>query len=291
MAREHRIGQSVSSIPYGLDRNGRPIRPWRRRKPVRIRDCFAYPLVDGPGVGMLVFYPPFLAVLAVPAFDMMVHFGPGNALNPFKLLIVPFALPVIVSFALTVGYILMFLGRVLSSTAIGEEFHPRWPTYDRVEIVEELARWIWAGMTGLAIGGLPAMAYWIHCGDPGPLDWFLFLDLAVLGVAYAEMALLAALLHESLLATNPVSVIRSIRRVGWDYLPACLVTVVVIGVDLLAWYAVLLRSPNLGVGVAGLWGCWVLTLYFGMALFRMLGALYDRHHQALDWFRTTPRSD
>ena len=159
-----------------------------------------------------------------------------------------------------------------------------------MEILEELARWAWAGVMALAIGGLPAVIYWIHCGELDPVDWFLFLDLVVLGVAYAQMALIAALLHETMLAANPVTVIRSIARIGWDYLGPCLASAVALVLDLAAWSIVLFRSPSVELGVLGLWACWVFTLYLGMMVFRYLGVTYARHEDALGWFRTAPRA-
>ncbi len=290
MGQGYRAGQTISSVPFGFDRNGRPLRIRRRRKAVRLRDCLAYPLVDGPGVALLVFLPPFLAIMALPALDLVVHFQPGNALSPVHLLIIPFTLPLVASFSLTVGYVLLFLGRVLADSAIDVEDHPRWPKWDRIEIVEELGRWIWAGLMGLAIGGFPAIAYWLYCGDLDALDWFLFLDLTVLGVSYAQMALVAALLHQTMLAANPVTVIRSIARIGWDYLGPCLVTALALLVDVAAWQAVLLRSPSVELGVLGLWGCWILSLYLGMVVFRALGVTYARHADALGWFRTGSRT-
>ena len=279
-------GRTVSAIPYGVVRDGRRIRSRRRRKDVRLRDCLAYPLLDGPGVALLVFWPPLLAIMALPVIDLVVQFKPSNVLNPVALLIIPFTLPLVASFSLTVGYLLLFLGRVLVASAMGEDDHPRWPVWDRMEIVEELGRWIWAGVMGLAVGGFPALAYWVRCGDVDALDAFLFLDLAVLGIAYAQMALVAALLHETMLAANPVTVIRSIARIGWDYLAPCLLTALGLGLNLAAWRAVLLHSPSVGLGVLGLWACWVLTLYQAMVWFRILGTTYGKHEDNLGWFRT-----
>ena len=284
------FGRTISSVPFGLDRNGRPIRSYRRRKEVKLASCLTYPLVDGPGIAMLVALPPFLAIMAMPVFDLLVAFKPGNALSPVALLIVPFTLPLACSFVLTVGYVLLFFGRVLSYSAIGDEDHPRWPKWDRVEIMDEIGRWLWAGLFGLAIGGIPAEVFWINCGDPDAIDWFIFLDLTILGVSYAQMALLAALLHETLLAANPVTVIRAISRIGWGYLGTCVVTALAFLTDVAAWYVVLLRSPNVMVGVLGLWGCWVLSLYLGMVVFRVLGVTYCKHAEALAWFRTGPRA-
>ncbi len=282
-----RAGQTISSIPFGFDRNGRPLRIWRKRRNLSLREGFVYPLVDGPGIALLVFLPPFLAIMAFPVFDLMVHIKPGNALNPVALLIIPFTLPLVVSFALTLGYILIFFGRILSTTASGEDIHPKFPTWDRVEILEELARWFWAGMTGLAVGGLPAVVYWINCGEVDWIDRFLFVDLAIVGIAYAQLALVASLLHETLAAANPVMVLRSIYRLGWDYLGPCVISGVIFMTAVSAWSMVLQHSPSLLLGLIGLWACWVGTLYAAMVVFRTLGTLYYKHSDRLGWFRTT----
>ncbi len=287
MAQGVQPGRTISSIPFGFDREGRRLRVWRRRRNVSLGESFLYPVVDGPGIALLVFLPPFLAIMALPVFDMLVHIRPGNALDPVNLLIIPFTLPLVSSFALTIGYILIFFGRILSASALGEDDHPRFPRWDRMEIIEELGRWIWAALMGLAIGGLPALFYWMNCGDLDWLDVFLFADLAIVGTAYAQMALMASLLHESILAANPVTVLRSITRIGWEYAGPCLMTGALLMLDVMAWFLILLHSPRLEIGVFGLWACWVLTLYAAMAVFRMLGTVYYRHERRLGWFRTS----
>ena len=286
MAQAIRHGRTISSVPFGFDRDGRRLRTYRRIKDDRLRHCWAYPLMDGAGVALLFFFPPFLAIMALPVMDLMVQFKPSNALNPVNLLIIPFTMPLITCFTFLIGYILIFLGRMMLDSANGQELHPRLPIWNRVEIVEELGRWIWATVMGLIVGGGPAILFWVRCGDPDALDWFLFLDLLIVGVSYAQMALLAALFHETLVAANPVTVLVSIRRIGWDYLFPCLVTVTALLLTIASWYAVLNHAPGVMWGVVGLWACWVLTLYLAMVLCRMLGFLYARHAVALRWFRT-----
>ncbi len=290
MAHAIRNGRTISSVPFGYDRNGRRLGTVRRIKDDRLRHCWAYPLIDGPGIALLVCLPPFLAIMALPVIDLLVQFRPDNALNPVNLLIVPFTMPLVVSFGLTVGYILLFLGRMLTASSLGDEHHPRFPAWNRIEILEELARWIWAGLMGAVIGGFPAASFWVRCGDLDALDWFLFLDLVLLGVSYAQMALMAALFNETLLAANPITVLSSIARVGWGYLTPCLVTAASVLVASWCWFLVLYHSAGVGWGVVGLWACWVLTLYLAMALTRMLGFLYARHSQALGWFETGERA-
>ena len=282
-----RAGQTVSSIPFGFDREGRPLRIWRRRRDLSIGESFRYPVVDGPGIALMVLLPPFLAIMAFPVFDMMIHITPENALNPFNLLIVPFSMPLVVSFTLTIGYILLFLGRILASSSTGEEDHPRFPVWDRLEIVEELARWLWASMVGLVIGGAPAILYWRNRGSVGWIDLILLGVLAIVGLAYAQMALMTALLHDSLAAANPVTVLRSIARIGQGYVGPCLVAISTLVVVITAWTMVLLHSPSLGLGLFGLWACWVFTLYAAMMVIRLLGTLYYKNESRLAWFRTS----
>src|SRR5436305_1225653 len=80
-----------------------------------------------------------------------------------------------------------------------------------------LGRWFWAGIVGVGLGLVPALAYWIYCGEIDWADRLMFVNLGALGAAYAQMALLAVLLHDDPLAANPITVVRAIVRVGWDY--------------------------------------------------------------------------
>ena len=290
MAHAIRQGHTISSVPHGYDRNGRRLRTVRRIKDDRLRHCFVYPLIDGAGVALLFFFPPFLAIMALPVIDLVVQFRPSNALNPVNLLILPFTLPLIICFSFLVGYILLFVGRMLTASSLGDELHPRLPTWNRLEILEELARWVWATVMGAVIGGFPAAYFWVHCGDLDFLDWFILLDLVILGVSYAQMALMAALFHETLLAANPITVVSSITRIGWTYLIPCVVTTTLLLVAFSSWYLVLYHSPGVGWGVVGLWACWVMTLYLVMVLARMLGFLYARHAKVLHWFPTGERA-
>jgi hypothetical protein len=282
-----RAGQTVSSIPYGFDRYGRPLKIWRRRKDLSLGESLRYPLVDGPGIALLVLLPPFLAFMALPVLDLVVQIKPENALSPIALLVIPFSLPLVISFSLTIGYLLLFLGRMLSASAVGESDHPRFPIWDRLEIVEELTRWTWTCLVGLGVGWLPALLYFRQFGSDDGLHRFFLAALAAVGLAYAPMAFMTALLHDSWAAANPLTVIRSIGRVGPDYLRPCLVVAATMGVDLAGWLYVLFRSPNPTAGLVGLWACWVFTLYAAMMLVRLLGTHYYRHEARLAWFRTT----
>ena len=102
------------------------------------------------------------------------------------------------------------------------------------------------------------------------------------------MALLAAILHEDLLAANPFTVIGAIRRVGWSYAQPCLLS----GFAFLPVATLLVASFKVGNPAASaflFWLFWVLTLYEAMVVFRILGLFYHRHARVLGWFRGRTR--
>jgi hypothetical protein len=273
-------------------------KPWRfgsarhRHKKVApgVGECLAYPLVDGPGVGLLVFLPPVLVVLSLPIFDVIAILEPLTRSNwAFGLLVLPVMAPLMTVFSVVLGYALLFFGHVLVASALGENDHPRWPEYDRFEIAEGLARWTWAALFGLALGGFPVALYWLYCGD---VDWFdraIFFELVVLGVGFAQMALAASLLHNSVLAANPVTVLLAIARLGWDYVIPSLVGGVAV---MLAggWLWVLMfHTPSLKVALVALWGFWIFALYEAMVVLRMVGLTYHARSADLAWFGARPK--
>jgi hypothetical protein len=254
--------------------------------------CLLYPLRDGPGVAMLVAIPPFFWIMSVPAFDIIRILSPGvgREFNPIAAFLVwSIALPLILSFVMVLGYILLFLGGVLVASAMGEDDHPSWPTWDYRAIVEGLGRWGWALVFGFGLGAFPTVAYWVNCGDIDLFDRIVFADLLVLGAGYTQMALAAALLHNTLLAANPWTVLQGIWRLGWAYLEPCLVAGGAVILALASLYGVLFRAPSLQVAAIGLWAWWVFALYAAMVVLRLLGLTYYRHADALGWFRARPR--
>jgi hypothetical protein len=266
----------------------------RRRRPrgapVRLGECLIYPLVDGPGIGLLVFLPPLLWLLSLPVFDVIAILEPLTRGDwAIGLLTLPIFMPLLMTFALTVGYSLLFMGQILVVSALGEADHPRWPEWDSHEISEGLGRWLWAGLFGLALGGFPVVVYWLNCGD---IDWFdrvIFAELVILGVGYAQMALAVSLLHDKLAAANPVTVALAIVRVGWDYVQPCIVAGIALFLAVAALLAVIFRMPSMRVAAVALWAFWVFVLYEGMVVHRMLGLTYYTHADDLAWFRRRPK--
>ena len=166
----------------------------------------------------------------------------------------PVLVPVLFSFAMTFGYALLFLGHVLVSSALGEIDHPRWPEWHPADIAEGICRWFWAALFGVLLGGIPIAFYWFHCGEIDWFDWFVFGELIMLGAGYAQMALAASLLHENIIAANPITVVSSILRLGVAYLRPCLVASITLVLSGLGVWGLFYKLPSMWMEAVALWG-------------------------------------
>ena len=294
MARKSWYDASAGSASVRVVNEGGSTYGYRRRLHPRVApgllECLAYPFTDGPGVGILVFMPPVLLFLSLPIFDVVAIIDKVNRFDwALGLLVLPIFLPLITVFALVFGYGLLFFGHLFVASALGEPDHPRWPEWDPHEIAEGLGRWLWAALFGLVLAGFPVVAYWRVCGD---IDWFdrvVFFDLIILGAGYALMALAASLLHDSLVAANPVTVVGAIVQIGFDFLMPCLIGGLCLVLASAALYGVLFQVASLKVAVAGLWATWVFVLYVVMVVLRIVGLTYHAHAEELLWFRGRPK--
>lgn len=278
------VARSENELSYAALR-------WRHPRVMpSIGECLLYPLSDGPGLGLLVLFPPALWGLSLPIFDFIAFLQPLTKSDwALGLVVLPVFLPLMFSFAMTLGYVLLFLGHVLVASAMGENDHPRWPEWHPAEISEGIARWLWALLFGVALGGLPVVLYWGYCRQIDWLHGVVFVDLILVGTAFGQMALAAALMHDTIIAANPITVLMAILRVGWAYVIPCLVASVALVLGGLGVYGLLFRMPRMWMEAVALWAFWVFVLYEGMVVMRMLGLTYHAHALELVWFRRRPR--
>jgi hypothetical protein len=252
------------------------------RPEVSLRESLLYPLWGATGVALLVIFPPLLWFASQP-FLMAVE-APSAGQSPFGIGVLFLLFPPVLAFGAVFGYLLLYLGRVAASSALGEVHHPRWPDWDLSAIVFGLGRWLWAGLTGGVVGGVPAVVYWVYCGEVDLFDYLILAELLAVGAVYALMALLASILHEDALAANPVTVAAAIWKSGWGYAQPCL----------LAGFAVVVAATLLGatfkvkanwLSAFLFWVFWVVALYEAMVVLRVLGLFYHKHARELGWFR------
>lgn len=241
-----------------------------------------YPLWGATGISLLVLLPPLFWMTTLPFVTAVFAWSAGPSLFGIGLLFL--LLPAGMGFLLASGYTLLYLGAVAASSAVGEMHHPRWPDWELSTIASGLARWAWAGLVGMMVGGLPATYYWVYCGDVDLFDALILADLLALGACYALMGLLASILHEDALAANPFTVLSAIWRVGWGYLAPCLLAglaVVLAGTVLAATF----ETQNGALSAFLFWLFWVVVLYESMVVLRVLGLFYRVHARRLGWFR------
>ena len=263
---------------------------WRHpRVDPTLWECLAYPLSDGPGLGLLVFFPPIFWLFSLPIFDVIAVLQPLKADWRLGLMVVPVMIPVIFSFAMTFGYAIVFLGHVLVSSSLGENDHPSWPEWHPADIAEGIFRWIWAAIAGLLIGAVPLVLYWYYCGEIDVFDCVVFSTLIMLAAGFAQMALAAAMLHENIVAANPITVVAAVVRIGWAYLWPCFMAGIALAFTVFGVFLLLYKMPMMWMEALALWGYWVLVLYLGMVSIRMMGLTYHAHAPDLAWFRRRPR--
>lgn len=252
----------------------------------RYRQSLLYPLWGETGIALLILLPPLLWITSIPLVSGVYAATSGNF--PSRMASALILLPTALVLFPAAGYSLLYLGRVLVSSAVGEIDHPRWPEWDPVDMARGFGRWIWALLAGVVIGGLPATAYWMYCGDVDPIDALILTELVALGNVYAQIALLASILHDDPLGAHPVTVARALWRLRWRAVPPALVS----GAFLVSAYAALvavLEIPTPALAALAYWVFWIYLLYGGMVVLRILGLFYHRHARLLGWFRDRPR--
>jgi hypothetical protein len=264
---------------------------WRHpRVDPTLWECLRYPLADAPGLGLLLFFPPFLWVLSLPIFDIIAVLQPLTKSNwALGLMIVPVMIPVLFSFLMIFGYAIVFLGHVLVASSLGENDHPDWPEWHPADIAEGFLRWIWAMVVGLLVGAGPLTLYWFNCGEIDVVDCLVFAGLIMMAAGFGQVGLAAALLHENIIAANPITVVAGIFRIGWPYLWPCLLAGISLAFTVLGVGGLLYKMPRMWIEAVALWAYWVLVLYLGMVSIRMMGLTYHAHANDLGWFRRRPR--
>ena len=122
------------------------------------------------------------------------------------------------------------------------------------------------------------------------MDRMILLDLALPGLAYAQMALLSVMLQESYLAANPVTVARALYRGGWSFIWTSLAaTAVLVFLGTTLGKIFEMRDPNLAAFSLYVW--WVACLYLTMVMLRRFGLFCFRKRLLDDWFPRVETAD
>jgi len=266
------LATGILSYPEQLERN--------------LKESLLYPLWGETGVAFLCLIPPALWISTLPALTVFMGWASGSVstqiVGSVWLLPAAFILLPIVSFAM------LYLGKVIASSAMGEIYHPRWPDWEPSSLLAGLGRWFWALLIGGVLGGFPAVAYWIQCGDIDLFDAVILVELAGVGAIYGQVALLASILYDDPLGAHPITVLRAIWRLGWAWAPPTLLTASFAASAV--WILTeLIRIQNPLLSAFAYWAYWVGVCYGSLVVLRILGLFYHRHAKALEWFRERPK--
>ena len=256
-----------------------PIAP-PRDGDVTLGKSLSYPLWSWSSIGILIYLPPALTVTSAPLPFLVGTFLGGTAFTIASLIALA---PGLLMGICVWGYTLVYLGNVLISSALGETLPPRTPHFGEEDILRVLGRWFWGCIIGVGVGAVPAVVWWVYCGEIDWADRLMFVNLAALGMAYAQMALLAVLLYDDPFAANPITVVRAIRRVGWDYAGVCFLSGAFL-VSVVFQLGVIAQIEDTLTHILFFWLFWVNFLYGAMVVLRRLGRFCHRHRIVLEWF-------
>lgn len=250
-----------------------------RKSKSGLKDALLYPIWDFAGLTWIGFLPlmlgpPFLAVFYLIPVVMK---GGDNAI------LGPFAFPMIVFFALGLGYLGQVFTSVLAESSAGSVNHPRWPDIDFGGIVASLFNWVCGLVIGLSIGSIPAIRYWKQSEEHGLGDRVIASALVATGLFYGLMSAASLLLHGDLMALNPWMIVKAIFRAGFRYWQTVLLAIAFVALGVLGVELVDRTSGTLMM-VPAMWLAWAVIVYGGLVVSRSLGMVCFIRREQIGWF-------
>jgi len=190
------------------------------------------------------------------------------------------------------GYLIEYLRRVLTSTAMGEHKMPDWPEVtDMGDFIEPFLQLL--GVIVISFCPVILLAIWdLQHGE----SWaaMAMMPALLFGCLYFPMAFLALAMMDTVLAANPLLVVPSILKVPKEYLIAVVLFGIILtvrwGTDALLGPLSFKRltTPSMGVlfGIfAGRAVANFIGIYFLAVTMRILGMLYLTQKEKLGWHR------
>ncbi len=228
--------------------------------------AFVYPFKNATGILFLVF-----GTMVFSVFEIVLGFSTirGWYLKVFIL-----------------GYTFAYMQKIIHAAAQGEDDPPGWP--DITEFVQDLLvpGLQLLGTIVVCFGPAVALAIWVTVkavsgNGPSPEMALLIIPVALFGMVYFPMAVLAVAMYDSVLAVSPLVVVPAMFKVPLEYLVVLIVGGLTVVARLLG--AVLLPKIIPLIVVPSLVGMF-FGLYFLTVLMRLLGLMYYAKRQKLDWF-------
>jgi len=170
------------------------------------------------------------------------------------------------------GYLSAYMFKIILSSAGGEEELPDWPDFS--DPWDDIIRPLLLVLATIVACCIPASVYLFFFFSPASETDLVLLALIGLGLLYMPMGLLVVSMFNSLLALNPLLVVRSILKIPRDYVIACVVLLLITIANTQT-----ANLPFIGRLITGL-----ASFYFLMVEMRILGLMYQANHERLGWF-------
>lgn len=180
-----------------------------------------------------------------------------------------------------VGYLFVYMQKIIIASAAGDEELPNWPEFSDLfnDIFIPFCKLIWT----LLISFGPYLIYMIDCvGKGADINMGILFPLFAWGLLYFPMALLAVAMADSFMAANPFVVLPSITRIPSQYIVVC---VAFFGMISVRYVTERLVDIHLGIPIVSTILISFLSLYFLAVEMRMLGVMYHLNRRRLGWFK------
>jgi hypothetical protein len=200
------------------------------------------------------------------------------------------AVPALLLLPLILIYTLQYLGRVLVSSAMGDTVPPRTPDRNFDGLLSGLGPWLIWLVLGAAIGCLPLCRTALSADRSLLANPWLTIGLMMIGLPYAEVALMICFLHDNPLAATPTRVVGNLLGHGGSLLPTLLKVTAILGLGAMAFaLALALRATHFWLYLIAALGCWAMVIWVAMVAMRIMGVYYFFHQHTLNWHRERPR--
>lgn len=180
------------------------------------------------------------------------------------------------------GYLIAYMKAIVAVSAYGDENMPRYP--DFADFYDDILHPIMLMGGCLLLCFAPALVYWYYVDVtlPGP-EQLGFAALIMLGCLGLPISMLAAFLHETIFALNPLVLIVSVFRVPLEYVVACAVLVLLVGLRLFSTYVTMAAHvipllPHLLDGF--------ISLYLMSVEMRITGLIFYTKQKQLRWAKS-----
>jgi hypothetical protein len=170
------------------------------------------------------------------------------------------------------GYVWGWLESVLASAATGDVRYSHWPGGNLSFALQSGSRWLACFLAGPVVFAGAGVLYWVHCGDPTPLDLLILGELSLLTVGYWLFVLASVGYTGRLSSVHPAEVAGLAHRLGARALVAALLAwVLALAHGSLAVLALKDLHADTFAGWILLFACCLGLLFSSTFLFRLVG--------------------